>query len=152
MPLSECVYCVAIKFKMTEWVEQLSASNFVLSLNVPPWKQFGWPEGCSCGQLMIGSFITTVHPLSCRTFWQNIKSPRRLGPAIWHPVNSSFSQNWNHLWKGRDFRPLMRFRKIQRCSWWQLGELCEVPRRLLWRGLRHHCPVYSVYFTLYLLQ
>ena len=29
-------------------------------------------------------------------------------------------------------------------SWWQLGELCEVPRYLLWRGLRHHCPLYNV--------
>ena len=50
----------------------------------------------------------------------------------------------DHLWKGRDFRPLMRFRKIRWGSWWRLGELCEVPRCLLWRGLRHHCPVYNV--------
>ena len=39
---------------------------------------------------------------------------------------------------------LMRFRKIQWGSWWQLGELCEVPTCLLWRGLRHHCPMYNV--------
>ena len=26
----------------------------------------------------------------------------------------------------------MGFRKIQWGNWWQLGELCEVPRRLLW--------------------
>ena len=25
-----------------------------------------------------------------------------------------------------------------------LGELCEVPRCLLWRGLRCHCPIYNV--------
>ena len=39
----------------------------------------------------------------------------------------------------------MRFRKI----WWGsgrlLGELCEVPRCPLWRGLRCHCPMYSVF-------
>ena len=46
--------------------------------------------------------------------------------------------------KGRDFRSLMRFRKIRQCSWWRLGELCEVPRCLLWRGLGHHCPVQNV--------
>ena len=46
--------------------------------------------------------------------------------------------------KGRDFRPLMRFRKLRQGSWWQLGELYEVPRCLLWRGLRLHCPVYNV--------
>ena len=31
----------------------------------------------------------------------------------------------------------MRFRKIQWGSWWLLEELCEIPRCLLWRGLRH---------------
>ena len=51
-----------------------------------------------------------------------------------------------------DFRPLMRFRKIRRGSWWWLGKLCEVPRCLLSRGLRHHCPMYSVSYILYLLQ
>ena len=55
-----------------------------------------------------------------------------------------FFQNWNHLWKGRDFRPLMRFREIQWGSWWRLGELCEIPRCLLWRGRRCHCPMYNV--------
>ena len=34
----------------------------------------------------------------------------------------------------------MRFREIRRSSWWRLGELCEVPRCLLWRELRRHCP------------
>ena len=33
-----------------------------------------------------------------------------------------------------------------------LGELCEVPRCLLWRDLRHHCPMYNVSCILYLLQ
>ena len=41
-------------------------------------------EGHSCGQLVIGSFMTTTGPLmqhvSCRVFWQNIKSPRWLSP------------------------------------------------------------------------
>ena len=38
----------------------------------------------------------------------------------------------------------MRFRKIRRGSWRWLEGLCEVPRCLLWRGLRHHCPIYNV--------
>ena len=44
---------------------------------------------------------------------------------------------------GRDFRQWMRFRKIWQGSWWWLGELCEVPRCLLWRWLRCYCPVYN---------
>ena len=69
-------------------------------------------EGHSYGQLVIGSFITTMHPLvhhiPCRVFWWNIKSPRWLSPTtaqIWHPVTSCFSQSQNHVWKGRDIRP-----------------------------------------------
>ena len=80
-------------------------------------------------------------------FWWNIKSPRWLSlptAQIWCPMTSGFFQNENHLWKERDYRLSMRFRKIRQGSWWQLGELCEVPRCLLWRGLRLHCPVYSV--------
>ena len=38
----------------------------------------------------------------------------------------------------------MRFGKIWWGSWWGLGELCEGPRCLLWKGLRCHCPMYSV--------
>ena len=33
-----------------------------------------------------------------------------------------------------------------------VGELCEVPRCLLRRGLRHHCPMYDISHILYLLQ
>ena len=52
-----------------------------------------------------------------RVFLWNIKSPRWLSPAadqFWYPATFGFSQNQNHLWKGRDVRPLVRFRKI----WW----------------------------------
>ena len=58
------------------------------------------------------------------------------------PFNFWLFPKLNHLWEGRDFRPWMRFKKIWPGSWWQLGELCEVPRCLLWRGLRDHCPMF----------
>ena len=54
-------------------------------------------EGPSYGQLLIGSFITTMLPLmhvSCRVFLWNIKSSRWLSSAtaqIWHPATSGFS-------------------------------------------------------------
>ena len=57
-------------------------------------------EGCSYGQLVIGSFITTTHLLMhhipFRVFWWNIKSLRWLSPStdqIWCPVTSGCSQN-----------------------------------------------------------
>ena len=84
---------------LSKWSNE-SAPNFVLSLKILPWKLFGWFRGCSYGQLVMGSFITTMHPLthplSGRVFCRNIKSPRWLSPPmaqIWHPVTSYFSQN-----------------------------------------------------------
>ena len=41
MPLSECVYCVVITFKMTERVEQQIYFKFCIKLNIPPWKLLG---------------------------------------------------------------------------------------------------------------
>ena len=40
--------------------------------------------------------------------------------------------------------------KIWWGSWWRLGELCEVPRCLVWRGLRHHCPMYVFLLCMYM--
>ena len=124
-------------------------------------------EGRSYGQLVIGSFIMIMCPLR-KVFWCNIKSPRWLSPPltqIWCPATSVFSLNLNHLWEGRDFRLLMRFRKIWWGSWWWLGKLCEVPRCLLWRGLGvivlmflvswiffNKCLYFSYYMAEYLLD
>ena len=92
MSLSEHVYCIAITSKMSEESNK-SASNFVLSLNIPWGNYSDDSEGHSCGQLVIGSFITTMcwltHLVSCRVFWWNIKSPRWLSPDLapcdfWH--------------------------------------------------------------------
>ena len=41
-PLNEHVHCVAVTFKMTEWVKQRSFVKFVLSLNIPLQKLSGW--------------------------------------------------------------------------------------------------------------
>ena len=38
----------------------------------------------------------------------------------------------------------MSFRNVRQGSWWGLGEPCDVPRCLLWRGLRWHGHMYSV--------
>ena len=111
----------------------------------------------SCGQLFIGISVTTLcqltHHVWCRVVWRNIKSPRfhLYSPdlVLW---NFWLSAKLNCLWKGRDFGPSMRFRKIQLGSWWWLGELCEVPRCLLWRRLKCYCPTYNVSYIFHLLQ
>ena len=97
------------------------------------WAASSQQRACSC------------YRFSHRVFLWNIKSPRWLSPPtsqIWHPV--TYSQNYNCLWKGRDFRPSVRFRKIRHGKWWRMRELCEVPRCLLWRGRKCHCLMHNV--------
>ena len=129
---------------LSEWSNE-SASNFALSLN----RNYSDNSGQNFGQLWLAT--SSQCTCSCITsqavFWQNINHPgdsATLTAPMWHPEISGFPQNWSHLWEGRDFRSWMRFRKIWQGSWWRLGELCEVPRCLLWRGLRHHCLMYNV--------
>ena len=87
MPLSEHVYCVATAFKVTEWVEQGICVKFCIKLEHSSAETI-WmnQKGHSYWQLMIGSFIMTMHPLthhiSCRDFWWNIKTPRWFSPTI----------------------------------------------------------------------
>ena len=61
-----------------------SASNFALSLNIPLWNYLDDSEGRNYGKLVIGSFITTTHPLThhilCRVFCWNFTSPRWQSP------------------------------------------------------------------------
>ena len=96
MPLNEHVYCVAITFKMTERVEQQICIKFCIKLEQSSaGNSSNDSGGCSYGQLVIGSFIRTMCPLThhilCRVLWQNIKSSRWLSPSIaqiWHPTIS----------------------------------------------------------------
>ena len=86
--------------------------------------------------------------LSCAEFFGNTSShPGDSGPPTLLPTQQPrFGVLWlldfpktKITFEREDFRPSMRFRKIQWGSWWWLGELCEVPRCLLWRKQRHHC-------------
>ena len=99
----------------------------MLSLNILHGKYLVDSEGHSYGQLVIGSFITTTcllrHHVYHRDFWWN-RTPRWLSPhtaQVRCPVTSGFSQNQTHLWKGRDFRLSVRFRKIRWGSWMAIG-------------------------------
>ena len=69
MPLSEHVYCVAVTFKWLSESSNESASDFVLSLNMPWLNNLDVSDGPSYGQLVFSSFITTtcllMHHVSC---------------------------------------------------------------------------------------
>ena len=155
MLMSEHVYCVAVAFKMIERVEQRICIKLCIKLEHSSVETTGIiPKAIAMGSWWLAA-SSQQHAHSCITSCAELFGETSLSPAtaqIWHPATSGFSQNQNDLWKGRDFRPLMRFRKIWWGSWWRLGELCKAPRCLLWRGLRHHFPMYNVSCILYLLQ
>ena len=155
-PLSEHVYCETTAFEMSEQVEQQICIKFWVTLEHSSAETLDESEGCSWGQLVTGSFIMTMcllmHHVSCRVFWWDTKSLRWLSPL--YSPNLAPCDFWlfpklKSPLEGKRFRQSMRFRKIQWGGWWRLGELCEVPRCLLWRGLRRHCPMYNVSCTLF---
>ena len=120
----------------------------------------------SYGQLAINSFIMTMCTImphvSCRDFWWNIKSHRWLSPStaqIGALQLLSFSKTeitfereeiLDYQWDSGKFARVAdgESNKGFCIGFWTveetLEELCEVPRCLLWRNLRHHCPMYNV--------
>ena len=127
MTSSEHVYCVAITFKMTEEVQQWICIKFCIKLEHSSVENIQMIQKApAMGNWWLAT-LSQQHAHSCTTFVQFVgktsNPPRWLKPPtaqIWCPVTSGFSQNSTHLWKGRDFRPWMRFRKI-----W--GQLMAIP-------------------------
>ena len=136
---------------MTEWVEQWICIRFCIKLQhsfmetiwmiqkataVDNWwlAASSWQCACSC-------IMSHVDFLAKHQITQVTKPP--YSPYL-APCDFWLFPKLKSPLKKINFRLLMRFRKIWWSSWWQLGELCEVPRCPLWRGLRHHCPMFSV--------
>ena len=128
-------------------------------------------NGHSYGQLVTGSFIITtcplMHHISCRIFWWNIKSPRRLNPQ-WPRFGTlrllAFSKTKitferqeisDHWWDSRKYGGAVdgdSKKRFCRVFWTVeeiLRELCEVPSSLLSRRLR---PMSCVQCFLYLVS
>ena len=149
--LGEHVDCVAVAFKMTEQVEQQICIKVCIKLehsSVETTQMIQKAAAMDNWWLAASSWECTCSCIiSCAEFFA--KTSNHPGDSAHYspdlvPCNFCLSPKLNNLWKGRDFRPSMRFRKIWWGSWWQLGELCEIPRCLLWKELRCHCPILYV--------
>ena len=152
MPLCEHAYCVAVACKMTERVEQWICIRFCVKLEHSSVETIQvMYKAAAMGNRWL---VPSSRQHSCS--W--IKSRAEFfGETSNHPGDSAplqprfgalrllaFPKTKITFEREEILYCRMRFRKIWWGSWWQLGELCEVPRCLLWRGLRHHCPMYSV--------
>ena len=106
-------------------------------------------EGCSYGQLVIGSFITTMslltHHVSCRVFGWNIKSPQWL--SSWQPRFGilwllAFPKTKITLEREKILDSQWDSGKKQWGGWWWLGGC--VRSQGAYFELRCHCSMYNV--------
>ena len=151
MPLSEHVYCVVIAFKMTEWGEQQIYIAFCIELEHSSSKTIQMTQMAAVMGNWWLAASTRQHTHSCVTSHSEFFSKTSNHPDL-VPCDFWLFPKLKSPLKGKRFQTIVKFRKIQWGSWWQLGELCEVPRCLLWRGQRRHCSMYTVSCILYLLQ
>ena len=172
-PLSEHVYGAAGTFKMTEQVEQWICIEFLVKFEHSSSETILMiQKAAAMGNwwLAASSRQRTCSCIMQRFFLWNLKSPRWLSPTtaqIWCPVTSGFSQTKttfhtgeiSGLWwdsgkynRAADGNSNKEFCRVFWTVEEVLGELHEPPRCPLWRGLRCHCPMYSVSCFFYLPQ
>ena len=141
---------------MTEYSNK-SSSNFALSLNIPPWELFTWfrrPKLGATGDWQLHHDNTPTH---ISHLVQSFLAKHQITQVTQPPYSPDlvpcdfwlFPKLKSPL-KGKRFQTVDEIQKNMVGSWWQLQELCEVPRCLFWRGLRHHCLI--VLFTMFLLS
>ena len=112
-------------------------------------------KGCSHGQLLIGSFITTTHPLMHHIFCSFL-GKHQITQVTHTPYNPNLAP-WNFRLfpklksplKGRRFQNVVEIQENTMGQLMVMGELYEVPNL---KELRCHCSIYNVFCILYLLQ
>ena len=157
MLLSEHVYCVAVAFKMIAWGEQQFCIRFFIKLEH---SSVGTVRMIQKAAVMGNRWLDSSRQCapSCVTsdtvFCQNIKSPWWLYPP--YSPDLAPCDFWQEL-KLKSPLTEERFHTISEIQENAMGQLMVIGRtvwgpKVLGRGLRHHCPVYSVSCILYLLQ
>ena len=151
----------------SKWLSK-SASDFALSLNIPPRKLFGWFRRPQLWAKMIGSFITTMCPLihhilsgfffvkhQFTQVTQPYYSPDLALCNFWLFPKLFPFKGVKSLLKGKRFQTVNEIQENMMGQLMAIGRFVwdsKVTRWLLWRGLRCHCPKYNVFCILYLPQ
>ena len=120
------------------------------------WEMQHNKSSCSYGQLVIGNFITTVHPLMhhilCRVFWQNIKPPKWLSPPQLAPCNFWFFPKLKSPLKGKRFHTVDEIQENTTRHLMAIRKTMWGPKVPTLKRLRHHCPVCNISCILCILQ
>ena len=135
-----CVVC-GCHIQITEWVERWICINFVWSLNLPLWKLFWWFRRLQLwvtGDWQLHHNNVPTHASHLVKFFGETSNP---------PGDSaSLQPRFGTLWLLAFPKTKITFERKEISghqwdsgkkwlgNWWQLGELWEVPRCLLWKG------------------
>ena len=151
MLLNKHVHCVAVTFKMTEWVEQRICIRFCVKLEHSSAETIQvTQESAAVGNWWLAA-SSQRHTHSCIT-----SRAEFFGETSNHPGDSApYSPDLVpcDFWLFPKLKsPLKRKRcrtidEIQETTTGQLmltGRSLWGPGCLLWRGLRHHCPMYNL--------
>ena len=119
-----------------------SASNFALNLNVPLWKLFRWfrrLQLLAAGDWQLDQDNTPSHSfhLVQSIFGKTSNHPG--GPDTLEPRFGSM--RLKSPLKGKRFHTVYEIQENTMGAADGDWENCEVPRCILWRGLRCHCPM-----------
>ena len=152
MPLSEHMYCVVIAFRITEQVEQWICIKFCVKFEhscaetirvIQKATALGNRRLAASARQYARSCI-----MSCAEFFaKHARLQPRFG-VLWllafPQIKITFEREEisDHQWDSG------KYDRAADDDW----ENCEVPKCLLWRGLRNHCPMYNVSCVSYLLQ
>ena len=115
----------------------------MLNLNIPPWKLFGWfrrQQLWATGDWQLHQDHMSVHTSH---LMQSILVKHQLSQVTQPPYRPDLASCDFWLFpklksplKGKKFQTVNKIQENTMGSWWWLGELCEVTRCVLWRGLR----------------
>ena len=142
---------------LSEWSNE-SAYNFALSLNIPPWKLFGWFRRLQLwvtGDWQLHNDNTPTHASHLVQF---------LGKTSIYPGDSALHSPDlvpNGFWLLQKLKSPSKVKRLQTIDeikenimeqLMEIGRIMWGPKVTIWRGLRSLCPVYNVSIILYLLQ
>ena len=160
MTLNEHVYCMAFAFKMTERVEQWICIKFYVKLEHSSVEMIWMTQKVAAMGIGDCQLHHNNVPAHASCLMQSFLAKHQI-TQVTHPLYSSdltpcgfwlFPKLKSPL-KGKRFQIIYEIHENMTEQLMVIGELCEVPRCLLRRGLRHHCPVYNVsciFFSNYL--
>ena len=113
------------------------------------WKPFGWFRRTQLWATGDWQFCHHNAPV-LEEFLANTKSLRWLhapySPYL-NPCDFWLFPKLKSPLKRKRFQTISEIQDNAMGSWWWLGELCEDPRCLLGKWLRHHCAMYNVSCT-----